>query len=148
MAIEQLAHEAGLSVPNAKPVFDEEWARKHAEQLARKRAELEQAGAEAIERMLSSEKVVPTTTIVVATASHSAPPIGFAFLLSCLAKPGRADEVIGDAEEEYRKMVARLGPVWARWHYRVCVLRVSISMLPSMMARVVLLHKLLGLLGL
>ena len=48
-AVERLAREARLSVPDTKPV-DEERARKRAERLAGQRAKLEQARAEAIER--------------------------------------------------------------------------------------------------
>jgi hypothetical protein len=90
---------------------------------------------------------------VTATASPRSdikvgPPRGSTFLLACLTRRGRAEEVIGDAETEYRKMVDRLGLEGARWHYRKYVAEVVIEMLPGVLARVLLLHKLLGLLGL
>jgi hypothetical protein len=64
------------------------------------------------------------------------------FTLACLAKPGRADEVLGDAEAEYRKMIVRLGEARARWWYRVYVARTAIGMLPGVVMRLSGLHKL------
>lgn len=60
----------------------------------------------------------------------STPPGGFALLLACVARPGRADELLGDAEDEYRKVIARLGVGRARWWYRARVLKVFFRMLP------------------
>jgi hypothetical protein len=71
------------------------------------------------------------------------PPSGCMFLLACVARPGRADELLGDAESEYNRMVIRMGHDRARWWYRIYVLKVAIRMLPSAAARLVLLHKLL-----
>lgn len=70
------------------------------------------------------------------------------FLLACVAKSGREDEILGDAESVYRQMIPRLGLTRARWYYGVYVLKLAGRMLPSVIMRVMLLHKLIGLLGL
>ena len=80
-----------------------------------------------------------------AKACAKLPPLGAVFLLACFVRPGREDELLGDAESQYRHMMARLGPRQARWWYRIYVLRVASAMLPGAVARVLILHKLLGL---
>jgi hypothetical protein len=70
------------------------------------------------------------------------PPNGFTFILACTARPNRADEVLGDAETEYRRMLVRLGPRLARWWYRIYVVRVMVWTLPGVLMRVGVLHKL------
>jgi hypothetical protein len=70
-------------------------------------------------------------------------PKGFSFLLACVAT--RADEVLGDAETQYRKMILRLGAGPARWWYRVFVVRTIIRMVPGMLVRIAVVHKLFGL---
>jgi hypothetical protein len=69
-------------------------------------------------------------------------PKGFSFVLACLAKPNRADEVLGDAEAEYRGMITRLGVSRARWWFRVYVIKVALGMVPGVLMRLVVLHKL------
>jgi hypothetical protein len=69
------------------------------------------------------------------------------FLLACVAKPGREDEILGDAESVYRQMIARLGVTRARWYYGVYVLKLAGRMLPSVAMRILLIHKLIGHLG-
>jgi hypothetical protein len=56
--------------------------------------------------------------------------------------------MLGDAESEYRRMIARLGVTGARWFYRLYVVKVVGRMLPSAVMRLLLLHRLIGLLGL
>lgn len=70
------------------------------------------------------------------------PPRGCEFALACLAKPGRVDEVLGDAEEDYRELAKRF-PLWvARWCFRLRVARTVIGMLPGLILRVLILRKL------
>lgn len=66
-------------------------------------------------------------------------------LLACFARRGRAEEMLGDAESEFRQMVARLGARRARVLYRVYVLRVVCGTLPGMLGRLWLVRKMLGL---
>jgi hypothetical protein len=75
----------------------------------------------------------------------SAAPVGFVFLLACVARKGRAEELLGDAAGEYQKMVILLGPSRARWWYRVHVVKVIVPMLPGAVARLWVLHRLFGL---
>ena len=53
------------------------------------------------------------------TPTATRPP-NFTFLLACFARRGRANEEIGDALEEFHKMVGRLGEAragqWCRWY--------------------------------
>jgi hypothetical protein len=76
------------------------------------------------------------------------PPAGASFLLACVASKGRAEEYLGDAETEYRRLIPQLGAVGARWWYRVYVVKIASRMLPSVLMRLLLVHKLFGLLGL
>jgi hypothetical protein len=87
-------------------------------------------------------RVGKTTRTSSLAAIVNKPPERFTFLLACVARPGRADEVLGDAEEEFRKMIAQFGVVQARWLYRVYVLRVVIGMLPGVLTGAWVLHKL------
>jgi hypothetical protein len=80
-----------------------------------------------------------------AEARRMLPPSGAVFLLACVARRGREDEVLGDAECQYLHMIARLSPRQARWWYRIYVLRVASAMLPGAFGRLLILHKLLGL---
>ena len=75
----------------------------------------------------------------------NAPPGGFTFLLACVAKPGRAEELLGDAEAEFHQMEVRLGRRRARWWYRVHVVTVIVRMVPSYIWRIFVVKKLLGL---
>jgi hypothetical protein len=75
-------------------------------------------------------------------ATNGTPPKAFAFVLACTAKPGRADEVLGDVETEFHQMVACLGAVRAAWWYRVYVAKLIIRMLPGIALRILVLHKL------
>jgi hypothetical protein len=75
------------------------------------------------------------------------PPEEFTFLLACLARPGRAEELIGDAESEYHQMVLRLGVSRAQRWYSVHVMKMAGRMLPGAVMRLLLLHKLFGLFG-
>jgi hypothetical protein len=74
----------------------------------------------------------------------SDPPLRASYLLALIARPGRADELLGDAESEYRKMVARFGLKRARWRYRVYVAWVIVGMVPGVLMRAMVLHKLLS----
>jgi hypothetical protein len=65
------------------------------------------------------------------------PPSTFAFVLACTARPGRAEEVLGDAEDEFRRMVTQLGVAQARWWYRLYVSRAVIRMLPGVLMRMI-----------
>jgi hypothetical protein len=76
------------------------------------------------------------------------PPAGASLLLACVAPAGRSECVLGSAQEEYRKVIVLLSPRRARWWYRVYVVKAASRMLPSALMRVLLLHKLIGLLGL
>jgi hypothetical protein len=80
----------------------------------------------------------------VSFADHPDPPSGFTFLLACIAGC-RADEVIGDANEQYYKLVARMGIEKGRWWYRVYVVKTFAGRVPGLVMRIALLHKLLGL---
>lgn len=71
-------------------------------------------------------------------------PAGFEFMLACFARKGLSEEVLGDAEAEYHKVVFRLGPRLARWWYRVYVLKVAAAMAPGALTRLWIFHKLLG----
>jgi hypothetical protein len=75
-------------------------------------------------------------------ATKGTPPKAFAFVLACTAKPGRAEEVLGDVETEFHKMVACLGAVRAAWWYRVYVAKLIIRVLPGIALRILVLHKL------
>jgi hypothetical protein len=77
--------------------------------------------------------------------SATAPPRWSQWILACLAQPGRADEMLGDTDAEYRKMVAQLGPGRAAWWYRVYVAKLVVRLLPGMAGRLLVLHKLMHL---
>ena len=83
-----------------------------------------------------------------AQSSHaSVPPSWSSFVLACVASKGRAEELLGDAHAEYRQMIETLGAEGARWWYRVYVAKLVGRMLPGAIMRVLLLHKLIGMLG-
>jgi hypothetical protein len=84
----------------------------------------------------------PLVTAPVLAAQDTGPPQGFAFALACFAKPGRSDEILGDAEAEYHKMAIRFGPVAGRWWYRLRVARTIFELLPGIAARILVLLKL------
>ena len=77
----------------------------------------------------------------------SVPPSWSSFVLACLASKGRAEELLGDAHAEYRQMIETLGAGRARWWYRVYVAKLVGRMLPGAIMRVLLLHKVIGMLG-
>ena len=67
-------------------------------------------------------------------------------LLACVAQKGRVEELLGDVEEDYRKMIVRFGPRRARWWYRIYVVKDVIApILPGVVARLWVLHKLFSL---
>ena len=115
-AVEQLAREARLSVPDTKPV-DEERARKRAERLAGQRAELEQARAEAIERE-DAEKLAELRRRLGCTVSVEG-TTGGRYLIEtrCIPRPDRGwpDCIRYDAHERALVMVATnpAGEPWA-----------------------------------
>jgi hypothetical protein len=88
---------------------------------------------------------IPSSTSAEVSLPTPAPPTWFMFLLACVAQKGRADELLGDAAGEYRKMIVLLGPRLAQWWYRVYVVKVVAVMLPGAVARMWVLHKLFGL---
>src|SRR5262249_7525745 len=65
------------------------------------------------------------------------PPTGFGFVLACAARPGRAEEVLGDAEHEFHQMARRFGVPLARWWYRIFVVKTAARMLPNGLMRLV-----------
>jgi hypothetical protein len=77
----------------------------------------------------------------------SVPPSWSSFVLACVASKGRAEELLGDAHAEYRQMIETLGAERARWWYRVYVAKLVARMLPGAIMRVLLLHKVIGMLG-
>jgi hypothetical protein len=84
----------------------------------------------------------PLATASVSAAQDTGPPQAFAFVLACFAKPGRSDEILGDAEAEYHQMATRFGPVAGRWWYRLRVARTICELLPGIAARILVLLKL------
>jgi hypothetical protein len=108
------------------------------DEVLRKQRELDEALDE-----LAQGELAPPRTQVETVIGHSDPPKGFAFLLACAAGPERAEEKLGDAETEYRRMIARFGVTRARWWYRVTTMKRVFEMLPSVLIRVWILYKLL-----
>ena len=65
-----------------------------------------------------SQATKPLVTAPVLAAQDTGPPQGFAFALACFAKPGRIDELLGDAEKDYHDMALR---------FRCCTSEMGVS---------------------
>jgi hypothetical protein len=57
------------------------------------------------------------------------------YVLAFCAPPGRADEYLGDAEEEFQRIVSRFGVKPARWLYRAYVGKVILAIIPLILDR-------------
>jgi hypothetical protein len=89
---------------------------------------------------------IPSSTRAQFSLPTPAPPDWFMLLLACVAQKGRVEELLGDVEEDYRTMIVRFGPRRARWWYRIYVVKDLIApMLPGVVARLWVFHKLFGL---